>query len=238
MLEKLSVDFVRKLFSILTNGNAQIKFYTICMQNQDREKAANRPVEFGLKLLGYNVWYRLPLLRDLPVGRRIGRDYLTRHYLRLPVEDLASEILENPHAVCDVEGSLLLPVWDDKRFFEKLERDFDCPGFTRLRRRLEKPGMSIQEIYQAINQALSVSLSWEKELELARQNRIPNRYVIRLLDIAAYHQVGIHLTVDSCYPASFYEELLQKNGVTWDSLSVSCETGKSKTQMAEALHLE
>ena len=148
MLEKLSVDFVRKLFSILTNGNAQIKFYTICMQNQDREKAANRPVEFGLKLLGYNVWYRLPLLRDLPVGRRIGRDYLTRHYLRLPVEDLASEILENPHAVCDVEGSLLLPVWDDKRFFEKLERDFDCPGFTRLRRRLENPGMSIQEIYQ------------------------------------------------------------------------------------------
>ena len=238
MLEKLSVDFVRKLFSILTNGNAQIKFYTICMQNQDREKAANRPVEFGLKLLGYNVWYRLPLLRDLPVGRRIGHDYLTRHYLRLPVEDLASEILENPHAVCDVEGSLLLPIWDEKRFFEKLERAFDCPGFARLRRRLEKPGMSIQAIYQAINQALSVNLSWAKELELARQNRIPNRYVIRLLDIAAYHQVSIHLTVDSCYPASFYEELLQKNGVTWDSLGVSCETGKSKTQMAEALHLE
>ena len=88
------------------------------------------------------------------------------------------------------------------------------------------------------NQALSVNLSWAKELELARQNRIPNRYVIRLLDIAAYHQVSIHLTVDSCYPASFYEELLQKNGVTWDSLGVSCETGKSKTQMAEALHLE
>ena len=68
MLEKLSVDFVRKLFSILTNGNAQIKFYTICMQNQDREKAANRPVEFGLKLLGYNVWYRLPLLRGFAGG--------------------------------------------------------------------------------------------------------------------------------------------------------------------------
>ena len=67
MLEKLSVDFVRKIFAILTNGNAQIKFYTICMQNRNREKATNKPVEFGMKLLGCNILYRLPGVRNITV---------------------------------------------------------------------------------------------------------------------------------------------------------------------------
>lgn len=237
MVEKLSVDFVRKIFWILTNGNAQIKFHTICMQNRDREKATNRPVEFGLKLLGYNLWYRLPLLREIPIGRQIGKDYLTRQYLRLPVEDLASEILENPQAVCDVENSLFLPVLSQDAFFEKLENVFDCPGFAKMRRRYQDNKKPLKDIYDSINQALSTSLSWEQELSIARENLIPNRYIIRFLDIATYHQVAIYLTVDSCYPRCFFETLLKQNDISWDYLAVSCESGKSKTEIARTLGL-
>lgn len=238
MLEKLSVDFVRKLFYILTNGNAQIKFYTICMQNQDREKAANRPVEFGCKLLGYNLFYRLPGIRNLPIGRRIGGDYLTGKYLRLPVEDLCSEILENPAAVCDITNSLFLPVLGERSFFQQVEQQLACPGFAKARLRLADPCMGIQEIYEKLSKTLNKHLSPETELEMAAANLLPNRYIIRLLDIAAYHQVAIHFTVDSSYPQGFYRRLLQKNQIGYDTLAVSCEQKQRKKEMAQALGLE
>lgn len=238
MLEKLSVDFVRKLFYLLTNGNAQIKFHTICMQNQDREKAANRPIEFGLKLLGYNLFYRLPGIRDLPVGRRIGRDYLTRKYLRLPVEDLSSEILENPAAVCDVTQSLFLPVLEKRSFFQQVEKALACPGFAKARLRLEDPCVEIGEIYQSLNRTLQKSLKPDTELKMAAANLMPNRYIIRLLDIAAYHGVTVHLTIDSSYPREFYLQLLKKNRIGFDTLAISGEEKRRKLALVQELGLE
>ena len=238
VVEKLSVDFIRKLFTLLTNGNAQIKFHTICMQNRNREKAANQPVAFGLKLLGYNVWYRLPLIRDIPIGRTIGKNYLTHSYLRLPVEDWSSEILENPAAVCDVEQSLLLPVLSPESFFKKLEEMLDFRGFAAVRSRYQDCQMPLEEIYHQINRELSTHFSWKQELTLARTYLIPNRYLIRLLDIAAYHGVQIHLVMDSSYPRTFFEEILRQNEIAWDTLSVSCETGQTKVDAAQSLGLE
>ena len=231
MIERLSVDFVRKLFYLLTNGNAQIKFHTICMQNQNREMATNRPIEFGLKLLAYNIFYRIPLIRDIPIGRSIGKEYLTRQYLRLPVEDLASEILENPAVVCDLKHTLFLPVLTQNGLYEKLEKEFRIQGFARMRRKLQNSCSSIDEIYQRLNQGLEVNLSPTRELELAYENLIPNRYIIRLLDIAAYHDVKIYLTVDSPYPSSFFESLLQRHDIAFCSLLVSSETQNKKREM-------
>lgn len=238
MLEKLSVDFVRKIFAILTNGNAQIKFYTICMQNRDREKATNKPVEFGMKLLGCNILYRLPGIRSIPFGRTIGRHYLTRRYLRLPVEDLASEILEKPHAICDVQGSLLLPVLSEESLYRKLEAYFSCPGFAALRKKLQDIHRPIEEIYTELSRRLNRTITCEAELNFAKANWIPNRYIIRFLDIASYHEIGVHLVIDSPYPSSFFAALLECNGVVWDSLQVSCEAGANKTQMACGLGLK
>ncbi len=237
MIERLSVDFVRKLFYLLTNGNAQIKFHTICMQNQNREMATNRPIEFGLKLLAYNIFYRIPLIRDIPIGRSIGKEYLTRQYLRLPVEDLASEILENPAVVCDLKHTLFLPVLTQNGLYEKLEKEFRIQGFARMRRKLQNSCSSIDEIYQRLNQGLEVNLSPTRELELAYENLIPNRYIIRLLDIAAYHDVKIYLTVDSPYPSSFFESLLQRHDIAFCSLLVSSETQNKKREMVRKLGL-
>ena len=238
MLEKLSVDFVRKIFHILTNGNAQIKFHTICMQNRDREKAANRPVEFGLKLLGYNVWYRLPGIRNIPVGREIGKTYLTRKYLRLPVEDLSSEILENPSVVCDITDSLFLPVLEKKRFYQQVEHRLSCPGFAKIRFGLENPSMKIDAIYKELSRIFQKQLSPQIELEMAAENFMPNRYIIRLLDIAAYHEITIHFVVDSSYPKEFYSKILKRNHICWDTLMVSCEEKKNKQEIVKGLGLE
>ena len=238
MLEKLSVDFVRKLFYVLTNGNAQIKFHTICMQNQDREKAANRPIEFGLKLLGYNIWYRLPGIRNIPIGRQIGKTYLTNQYLRLPVEDLSSEILENPSVVCDVINSLFLPVLEKKSFYQQVEREIGCHGFAKARLRLENSCMGIQEIYKQLSSLLEKNISPDTELKMAAANLIPNRYIIRLLDIAAYHEIKLHFVVDSSYPREFYTRLLKKNHICWDTLTISCEEQYGKLDMAKSMGLE
>ena len=208
------------------------------MQNQDREKAANRPIEFGLKLLGYNLFYRLPGLRDLPVGRRIGRDYLTRKYLRLPVEDLSSEILENPAAVCDVTDSLFLPVLGKRSFFQQVEKALDCPGFAKARLRLEDPCMGMEEIYQSLNRTLQKSLQPDTELKMAAANLMPNRYIIRLLDIAVYHGVTVHLTIDSSYPREFYLQLLKKNHIGFDTLAVSWKEKRRKLALVQELGLE
>ena len=50
MIEKLSLDFVRKIYNILTTGNDDVNFYCMCLQNQNREAATNNPVKFGLEL--------------------------------------------------------------------------------------------------------------------------------------------------------------------------------------------
>lgn len=46
MIEKLSLDFVRKIYNILTTGNDDVNFYCMCLQNQNREAATNNPVKF------------------------------------------------------------------------------------------------------------------------------------------------------------------------------------------------
>lgn len=237
MLEKLPVSGVRKLFAFLTNGNAEIKFHTICLQNRDRERAANRPIVFGMQLLFCNVLYRLPVLRDWPFHRRLGHDYITQQYLRLPVEDLSSEILENPAAVCDGTGSLWLPVHGTGAFFAKLEEHFGVKGFASTRALYDDPLTPLSVIYDRINRALGTTLSWRDELPLAEANDIPNRYIIRLLDIAAYHDVALHLVFDSSYPSCFFERRVKQLGLHPDTLSVSCESGMKKREAVGALSL-
>ena len=60
MIEKLSLDFVRKIYNILTTGNDDVNFYCMCLQNQNREAATNNPVKFGLELIKINILCRLP----------------------------------------------------------------------------------------------------------------------------------------------------------------------------------
>ena len=56
MIEKLSLDFVRKIYNALTTGNDDVNFYCMCLQNQNREAATNNPVKFGLELIKINIY--------------------------------------------------------------------------------------------------------------------------------------------------------------------------------------
>ena len=50
MLEKLSPDFILRLYNLLLSGNANIYFHCARLRNADRESPTNSPISFGFKL--------------------------------------------------------------------------------------------------------------------------------------------------------------------------------------------
>lgn len=195
MLEKLPVSGVRKLFAFLTNGNAEIKFHTICLQNRDRERRLTARLYSGCSCFFVTSCTGCPYCGT---GRFTGvwvTTILRSNTYGCPWKTCSSEILENPAAVCDGTGSLWLPVHGTGAFFAKLEEHFGVKGFASTRALYDDPLTPLSVIYDRINRALGTTLSWRDELPLAEANDIPNRYIVRLLDIAAYHDVALHLVV-------------------------------------------
>ena len=135
--EKLPVSGVRKLFAFLTNGNAEIKFHTIACKPRPRT-GGQPPHRLRDAAAFLHILYRLPVLRDWPFHRRLGHDYITQQYLRLPVEDLSSEILEISRRVRWHRKPVAAGTWTGG-FFCEAEEHFGVKGFASTRALYDDP---------------------------------------------------------------------------------------------------
>lgn len=104
MVEKLPLDFVRKIYNTLTNGNDDVNFYCMCIQNQNREAATNSPIKFALNLIKINILCRLPFSKRKLFSEEIGKAYLSGIFVRPAICELASGMLDNSRLITDIFG--------------------------------------------------------------------------------------------------------------------------------------
>lgn len=221
MIEKLSLDFVRKIYNTLTTGNDDVNFYCMCLQNQNREAATNSPIKFGLQLIKINILCRLPLHKKRIFTKAVGRDYLSQIFVRPSICELASGMLDNAQLITDIFGSALTQVKSNDEIYAEIENSTGVKGFAVLRKKYEKQNSELSEIYAKLNDELRALVDYKLELSLLENSFLENRYIVRMLDIARCNDMRVSVIVKSNYPKNFVEHLLDKYGIEYDELIVT-----------------
>lgn len=221
MIEKLSLDFVRKIYNILTTGNDDVNFYCMCLQNQNREAATNNPVKFGLELIKINILYRLPFCNQRIFTKSVGKDYLSQIFVRPSICELASGMLDNSHLITDIFGSALTQIKSDDEIFAEIEKATGVKGFALLRKKYKKQSIALSEIYKKINAELKTLIDYKLELSLLKNSFLENRYIVRMIDIARCNDMKVSVVIKSIYPKDFVKHLLDKYRIGYDELIVN-----------------
>lgn len=221
MIEKLSLDFVRKIYNALTTGNDDVNFYCMCLQNQNREAATNNPVKFGLELIKINILYRLPFCNKRIFTKSVGKDYLSQIFVRPSICELASGMLDNSQLVTDVFGSALTQIKSDDEIFAEIEKATGVKGFALLRKKYKKQSLALSEIYKKINAELKTLIDYKLELSLLKNSFLENRYIVRMIDIARCNDMKVSVVIKSIYPKDFVKHLLDKYRIGYDELIVN-----------------
>ncbi len=218
MLEKISTDFVGKIYSALTYGGGDINFLCSCLRMQNHEEATNKPVNFAMKLLKINIMCRLPFLRGRAFSKTLGEAYLSEAFLRPPVVELATGVLDNRRIITDIFGSAVVIMKSGAELFSALEKISGVRGFAALRARLDDPTKPIEDIYKVINDRLGCRVDFNDELELFKRYCIKNSYAARLLDIANGNGLRLTAYIRTSYPKDFISALLSGFGIFPDEL--------------------
>lgn len=221
MIEKLSLDFVRKIYNILTTGNDDVNFYCMCLQNQNREAATNNPVKFGLELIKINILCRLPFCNKRIFTKTVGKDYLSQIFVRPSICELASGMLDNSHLITDIFGSALTQIKSDDEIFAEIEKATGVKGFALLRKKYKKQSLALSEIYKKINAKLKTLIDYKLELSLLKNSFLENRYIVRMIDIARCNDMKVSVVIKSIYPKDFVKHLLDKYRIGYDELIVN-----------------
>lgn len=235
MIEKLSLDFVRKIYNTLTTGNDDVNFYCMCLQNQNREAATNNPVKFGLQLIKINILCRLPFCNKRIFTKAVGKDYLSGIFVRPSICELASGMLDNSQVITDVFGSALTQIKSDDEIFSEIENATGVNGFASLRKKYGRHYSELSEIYKKINCELKTLIDCKLELSLFENAFYENRYIIRMLDIAKCNNMKVSVEVKSIYPQKFIRHLLDKYQISYDELIVS-DNGKNSFESEDYNH--
>lgn len=223
MLEKLPIDYVRKLYDFLTEGNEDVNFCCLCLHNQNREAAINNPISFGINLVKLNVLCRIPFVKKYVFSKKIGENYLSSVYVRPTITELASGLLDNVAVVTDIFDCAIDSLKTDSEIFEIIEQKTNVTGFAKLRRKYDDKSETIENIYKKINSKLNSSLDYHTELDLRMKLYIPNKYVVRLLDIAVFNNLKIYACIKSSLPREFIEAVMKEFSVPFDVLNISSE---------------
>lgn len=223
MIEKFSLDFVRKIYNFLTTGNDDVNFYCMCVQNQNREAATNSPIKFALTLVKINVLCRLPCGKKRIFCESIGNTYLSEIFVRPLISELASGMLDNTHAVTDIFGSAFTLTKSKNEIFKIIEADCGVRGFAKLREKYDDDNICIKDIYKKINSQLCSTVDYKIELAQTAKYYVSNRYIIRMLDIAKCNGLDVTAIVKTCYPREFIETMLKKHDILCDRVYISSE---------------
>lgn len=223
MVEKLPLDFVRKIYNMLTNGNDDVNFYCMCIQNQNREAATNSPIKFALNLIKINILCRLPFSKRRLFSEEIGKAYLSGIFVRPAICELASGMLDNSRLITDIFGCAVTTIKNRNDIFKDIEKEIGVKGFADLRKQYDNSRLPIQQIYKKISAKLKTVIDYKIELSVMEKHYVANKYAVRLLDIAACNNVFITAIVRLGYPREFIEKILKKYKISVDKLIITTE---------------
>lgn len=223
MVEKLPLDFVRKIYNMLTNGNDDVNFYCMCIQNQNREAATNSPIKFAFNLIKINILCRLPFSKRRLFSEEIGKAYLSGIFVRPAICELASGTLDNSQLITDIFGCAVTTIKNRNDIFKDIQKEIGVKGFADLRKQYDNSKLPIQQIYKKISAKLKTVIDYKIELSVMEKYYVANKYAVRLLDIAACNNVFITAIIRSGYPREFIEKILKKYKISVDRLIITSE---------------
>lgn len=223
MVEKLPLDFIRKIYNLLTNGNDDVNFYCMCIQNQNREAATNSPIKFAFNLIKINILCRLPFSKRKLFSEEIGKSYLSGIFVRPAICELASGMLDNSRLITDIFGCAVTTIKSQDDIFTDIEKEIGVKGFADLRKQYSNSKLPIQEIYKKISAKLKTVIDYKIELSAMEKHYVANKYAVRLLDIAKCNNVFITAIIRCGYPREFIEKILGKFKISVDRLIIVSE---------------
>lgn len=218
MVELLPMDFVRKIYNFLTNGNDDVNFYCMCVQNRNREAATNSPIKFALNLIKINMVCRLPFAKNRLFSKEIGKDFLSGLFVRPTITEIASGILDNNELIFDLYGCCFTTVRDKYEIFKMIEKTIGIYGFAEKRMSLENKGLTLDVIYKQLSKHFLTEIDEKFELRLMEKHLFRNNYIIRLIDIAKYNDMKITAVDNSPYPRNFTEQIMDRFSIYADRL--------------------
>ena len=190
---------MRKIYNFLTNGNDDVNFYCMCVQNRNREAATNSPIKFALNLIKINIVCRLPFAKNRLFSKEIGKDFLSGLFVRPTITEIASGILDNNELIFDLYGCCFTTVRDKYEIFKMIEKTIGIYGFAEKRMSLENKGLTLDVIYKQLSKHFLTEIDEKFELRLMEKHLFRNNYIIRLIDIAKYNDMKITAVDNSPY---------------------------------------
>ncbi len=206
----MKINLQKVLFHTLTNQNGEVSYYGEVYLKKSSNWVSSEPVAFAWNLIKLRFHYGI-LKSKKPLKLKGTKDQnIHLNYHRLKLSQSLKGLLDYKHVITDVLGSLLQSTFSEETLFRQLEKEFGIKGFAAMRKKYQNTCVPIKRIYQKLEKKLQVTLSPEREMELAAHAMILNPFVLETLDAAAANYIKVTGIIDSCYPREFFEEAFRK----------------------------
>lgn len=223
MINKLPKKIMKKVYHVLTSGNADIAFYSEAYLTNNSEWVMKRPIKFALHLLKINITCRIPHMKHKIEGLIPGKKCIARIFRRPKVYQYAVSLMRFQTIITDVFHSLVELTIDYNMIYQLIEEQYEIPGFYKLRKKKENSKKSITEIYTEISKELKVTINKEVELNYVKSNLVANKYLKKAFEIAMYNKIPVLAVIETSYSSQDVKELLSEVGIQLTDIRVSNE---------------
>jgi hypothetical protein len=235
MVKDILKQFKKKIFHILTSGNADIAFYTEAYVASNKEWVMKRPVLFAINLLKIN-FYCLVLHKNYSIKELVpGRKCIARIHRRPKVYQYSADLMKYPFIITDIFHSLLELSEEIDTIYQRIEKNYNLPGFYDLRKKKANNYITIDNIYEELSRDLSVTLSKDIEINMLKKYLVLNPYLKKALEIAAYNNSSIIGILETSYSKEDIEDILNEFSIKLSDIHVSSEEKRSFSKMRNEL---
>jgi hypothetical protein len=231
MINKIPKNFKKKVYHILTSGNADIAFYTEAFVTGNKEWVMKKPISFALNLIKININCRIPRRKYTIKGLVPGKKCMARIHRRPKVYQYAMAIMRYPCIFTDVFGSLLEFTLDYDEIYKRIENEYRLPGFYKLRKKKDNYYKTITSIYDEISNELNAIVSKDIEINMVKNHVVVNPYLKKAFEIASYNHTKIIAIIETSYSEGDIKEILGEEADFLCDIRVSSERKLSFKRM-------
>lgn len=224
MVNKIPKNVMKKVYHTLTQGNADISFYTEAFVVSNKEWIMKKPITFAMNLVKINIDCRIPHRKYMIKGLVPGKKCIARIHRRPKVYQYAMALIRFTYIITDVFHFLLEYTLDRESIYQKIEEEYSLPGFQKLRKKNENKYKSITSIYKEISKELNVTVIKDIEIAMMKRYLIINPYVNKALEIVAYNKSKIIAIIETSYSVEDIKDILGEVAVEFFDIRVSSET--------------
>ncbi|BCN29604.1 hypothetical protein [Anaeromicropila herbilytica] len=231
MKNNIQINIKKKIYHILSGGNADIAFYTDAFLSSNKEWVMKKPIRFAIQLIKINIDCRLPFKKYIIKGLVPGKKCIARIHRRPKVYQYATAIMRYPCIITDVFGSLLELTAEFEEIYSKIEEEYQIPGFAVLRKKLDSPYKTIEDIYDEIGRRCNMSISKDIELDMLKRHIVMNPYLKKAFEIASYNGTLIIGILETSYSREDIQNILTSVCIQLSDIIVSSERKLSLRKM-------